>query len=87
MLINNTSRYAKSTNIVKNAYIKCTPFYFNTNQWTVSHWYYKPSNPTAYECFYCLSKGNGSDANKKFAAMPNSGRIWYKGESGSTSIS
>lgn len=86
-LINNTSRYAKSTNIVKNAYIKCTPFYFNTNQWTVSHWYYKPSNPTAYECFYCLSKGNGSDANKKFAAMPNSGRIWYKGESGSISIS
>ena len=82
-----TPKYKLSTYFSKAPYIKNNNFIFNSNQWTISFWYYKPTNPSAYEGFFCLSKGDGTDANKKMAAMPNSGRIWYKGESGSVSIS
>ena len=69
------------------SYIKNTNFVFDTKYWTVSLWYYKPSNPLAYEILYCLSKDNGgTDSNKKFCAAPNSGRIWYKAESGTATI-
>lgn len=83
-----SARYESATGFpYNNGYIWSTLENFDINQWTVSYWYLEPENPTAYEGFFCLSKGDGSDANKKIAAMPNSGRVWYKGESGSLSIS
>lgn len=78
----NTSVIFNGSNCIKN-----TNFNLPGKIWTISCWYYKPTNPTAYEGIFCISKGNGADANKKIAAMPNTGRIWYKGESGSLSIS
>jgi hypothetical protein len=83
----NTPRYKMSTHFSNSAHIKTLNFNLPTNIWTVSCWYYRDTNPSAYEAIFCLSKGNGGDANKKIAAIPNTGRIWFKGESGSLSIS
>ena len=83
----NSVRYDASAYFSSSPYIKCTPFYLNTNQWTYSFWYYKTTQPSAYEGIICLSKGNGADANKKFAAMPNTNKIWLKCESGSGNLS
>lgn len=83
----NTPRYEMSTHFSNSAHIKTLNFDFLTNIWTVSCWYYRDTNPSAFEAIFCLSKGNGGDANKKIAAIPNTGRIWFKGESGSLSIS
>ena len=82
-----TPRYEASTYFSNSAHIKTLNFNFPSNIWTVSCWYYRDTNPSAYETIFCLSKGNGSDANKRIAAIPNSGRVWFKGESGSLSIS
>lgn len=81
-----TPRNSYAFSFPSGSYIKKTGFNFDTKYWTASLWYYKPSNPTAYEILFCLSKGDGSDANKKICAAPNSGRMWFKGESGSASI-
>lgn len=80
-------RYSCATKFDNLSYIKKTDFIYDSNIWSVSLWYLKSTNPTAYECLFCLSQGDGGDSNKKIAACPNSGRIWYKGESGSSSIS
>jgi len=67
-------------------YIKTTPFYFDTPDWTVSLWYYNPTAVTStWEGFICLSKNDGSDANKKFALLFNNAyanNIWCKVNSG-----
>lgn len=83
----NTSKYMVSTVFNGSSCIKNSNFNLSGKIWSVSCWYYKSENPTEYEGLFCLSKNSGSDANKKFTAMPNTGRIWYKGESGSLSIS
>lgn len=83
----NTSRYNTATYFSNSAYIKTTNFNLPSNTWTASCWYYKETNPSGFEALFCLSKNNGSDANKRIAAIPNTGRIWFKGESGSLSIS
>ena len=83
----NTPRYSASSFFSNSSCIKLTNFNLSTNIWTTVCWYYRNTNPSAYEALFCLSKDNGSDANKKIAAIPNTSRIWFKGESGSTSIS
>lgn len=80
-------KYSVSTSFNGSSCIKNNNFNLSGKIWSVSCWYYKSENPTEYEGLFCLSKSSGSDANKKIAAMPNTGRIWYKGESGSLSIS
>lgn len=82
----NSAKYDVSTLFSNSSYIKYTNFNLPVNTWTVSCWYYKSANPTQYETIYCLSKNTGADADKKFAAQPNAGRIWFKVESGSNSI-
>lgn len=82
----NSAKYDVSTLFSNSSYIKYTNFNLPVNTWTVSCWYYKSANPTEYETIYCLSKNTGADADKKFAAQPNAGRIWFKVESGSKSI-
>ncbi len=84
---NSSPRYNLSTNFNGASCIKNDNFNLPGKIWTVTCWYYKPTNPTGYEGLFCLSRNAGADADKKFAAMPNSSYIWYKGESGSTSIS
>ena len=86
-IFSNTPRYGTSTYFSNSAHIRTLNFNLPSNIWTVSCWYYRDTNPSAYEAIFCLSKGNGADANKKIAAIPNAGRIWFKGESGSSSIS
>lgn len=82
-----TPRYSVATKFNGSSYIKNNNFNLLGKIWSVSCWYYKSKNPTKYEGLFCLSKNSGSDADKKIAAMPNAGRIWYKGESGSLTIS
>lgn len=82
----NTPMYNISTIFNGSSCIKNNNFNLPGKIWTVSCWYYKPTNPTAYEGLFCLSKNAGADADKKFAAMPNTNRIWYKGETGTASI-
>lgn len=82
-----TPRYSVATKFNGSSCIKNNNFNLSGKIWSVSCWYYKSENPTGYEGLFCLSKNSGSDADKKIAAMPNAGRIWYKGESGSLTIS
>lgn len=82
-----TPRYSVATKFNGSSCIKNNNFNLLGKIWSVSCWYYKSKNPTKYEGLFCLSKNSGSDADKKIAAMPNAGRIWYKGESGSLTIS
>ena len=67
-------------------YIKVTPFYFDTPDWSISFWYNNPTDVTsAWESFISLSKNNGSDANKKMALLFNNDdkdNIWCKVNSG-----
>ena len=87
MYSNLTAKYNASINFNKVSCIKNSNFILPGKLWSVTCWYYEAENPTAYEGLFCLSKSTGVDAYKKFAAMPNSGRIWYKGETGTASIS
>lgn len=82
-----TPRYSVATKFNGSSCIKNNNFNLSGKIWSVSCWYYKSENPTEYEGLFCLSKNSGSDADKKIAAMLNTRRIWYKGESGSLSIS
>lgn len=82
-----TPRYSVATKFNGSSCIKNNNFNLSGKIWSVSCWYYKSENPTGYEGLFCLSKNSGSDADKKIAAMLNTRRIWYKGESGSLSIS
>lgn len=82
-----TPRYSVATKFNGSSCIKNNNFNLLGKIWSVSCWYYKSENPTEYEGLFCLSKNSGSDADKKIAAMLNTRRIWYKGESGSLSIS
>lgn len=82
-----TPRYSVATKFNGSSCIKNNNFILLGKIWSVSCWYYKSENPTEYEGLFCLSKNSGSDADKKIAAMLNTRRIWYKGESGSLSIS
>jgi hypothetical protein len=73
-----------------NNLIKLTPFYFNTENWTVSFWYYHPlAVSSTWNSFICLSKDTGTDTNKKFALMFNNGyanHLWCKANSGSARV-
>ncbi len=81
-----TPRYDVST-VFNNSPIKINDFIFTTGIWTISFWYYLEKAPTGYQCFICLSRGNGADANKKIAACPNTSYIWFKFESTSFTVS
>lgn len=90
-LSSNTSKYDNSTYFSGNGnLIKLTPFYFDTENWTVSLWYYHTlAISSTWNSFICLSKDNGADANKKFALMFNNGyanNLWCKANSGSARV-
>ena len=80
-------KYQVSTKFAASNYIKKPDFLFKSNVWSVSFWYYFSTAPSAYQCFVCLAKGNGADANKKLAAMPNSNYIWFKFENQTLTVS
>lgn len=80
-----TPRYNVST-VFNNSPIKINDFIFTTDIWTISFWYYLEEAPTGFQCFICLSRSNGADANKKIAACPNTSRIWFKFENVSLSV-
>ena len=86
--VTNTPRYNIATHFAGNGnIIKMTPFYLNSSNWTISFWYYRSNVITnTWESFMCLSKDNGSDANKKIALLfnnANANNIWCKIDSGS----
>lgn len=76
-----TSKYQVSTKFNGSSAIKDVDFPFSSSQWTVVFWYKFTTAPSAYQGFICLSRNAGADADKKFAAMPNSSYIWFKFES------
>lgn len=78
-------KYDISTKFASN-HITKTPFSFVSSSWTISFWYFYTTAPSAYQGIICFSKGDGSDANKKFAAMPNSSYIWFKFENKTSSL-
>lgn len=80
-----TPRYDVST-VFNNSPIKINDFIFTTDIWTISFWYYLEEAPAGYQCFICLSRGNGADSNKKIAACPNTSYIWFKFESASFTV-
>ena len=80
-----TPKYNAST-IFDNNYIKNLSFAYTSNTWSISLWYYFETMPSAYQGLICLSKGNGADANKKMALMPNTNKIWFKVENKSGDI-
>ena len=82
----NAARYGLSTVFNGSSCIKNNNFVFNDKQWSVSAWYYHSQTLSGYEGIICLSQGDGSDANKKFAIMPNNNFIWFKAESGAVSV-
>ncbi len=81
-------RYGSSTKFLGSGnLIKKTPLYLDSQDWTVSLWYFYPNNVTStWEAFVCLSKNNGADADKKIALLFNNGNanhLWCKVNSGS----
>lgn len=81
-----TARYTTSSVFNGSSYIKNTNFNLTHGIWTVAAWYYLPNSISSYNCILCLSKGDGSDANKKFAMCPNASYVWFKIENTSTSV-
>ena len=80
-------RYDVATQFTATNYIKNTDFIYNDGAWSISLWYFFTSAPSGYQSLICLSKGNGSDSNKKMAIIPNTSYIWFKCESTSTTLS
>jgi len=76
-----TPRYGSSLYFNNNSYIKKTDFNFTVNTWTISCWFKKTSSITnAYETVCGLSRGNGSDANKKFSIYIYDNKVGFVGE-------
>lgn len=80
-------RYEVATQFTATNYIKNTDFIYNDSAWSISLWYFFTSAPSGYQSLICLSKGNGSDANKKMAIIPNTSYIWFKCESNNRQLS
>lgn len=79
-----TPKYSVSTHFNGSSTIKNTNFLFTNGQWTISFWYKFTTAPSStYQGFICLSRSDGSDSNKKFAAMPRDSLVWFKFESSS----
>ena len=85
--INDSSRYLTSTYFNGSSVVKDNTFSFTSAQWSVSFWYKFTTRPSAYQGFLCLSRNAGADADKKFAAMPNSTYIWFKFENTTYTLS
>ena len=70
--VTDTPRYNLACFFGDNVFIKKTDLSYADSYWTISCWFKKTSNvTTSYECPVGFTRGNGSDANKKFS-------IWVK---------
>lgn len=80
--INKTDkRYSLSYTFNNNNYLKKSDFYYTSNIWTASIWYYAHGLPTGYNCIMCLASNDGGDSYKKICFAPHTdGRIWMKAE-------
>ena len=86
-IFNDSERYLTSTYFNGSSVVKDNTFSFTSAQWSVSFWYKFTTRPSAYQGFLCLSRNAGADADKKFAAMPNSTYIWFKFENTTYTLS
>lgn len=81
ILINDSPRYTSALFFNSGPYVKKTNFNFTTNQWTISCWFKKTSSVTSsYETICGLTRGNGSDANKKFSLYIYNNKVGFVGE-------
>lgn len=80
--INKTDkRYSLSYTFNNNNYLKKSDFYYTSNIWTASIWYYAHGLPTGYNCIMCLASNDGGDSYKKICFAPHTnGHIWMKAE-------
>lgn len=84
--INDSPRYTSALFFNSGPYVKKTNFNFTTNQWTISCWFKKTSSITSsYETICGLTRGNGSDANKKFSLYIYNNKVGFVGETSSHS--
>lgn len=74
-------RYKSSTVFDSGSYIKKTDFNYASNIWSVSCWFKKTSNVTSsFETILGLTRGDGTDTNKKFSLYIKDAAVGFAGE-------
>ncbi len=84
--VTETPRYQSAISFSNGRYLKKTDFQFTSNSWTISCWFKKTSAVTnTFESILALSRGDGTDTNKKFSVYIKNDAVGFVGQASSHS--